>query len=268
MNYIRVVVITILATIFLAALAAPTLAPADYAVQFRESPNSPPCHRFILGTDELGRDRFSRLLFGSRVSLLLAPAAAALSTLLAALVGTVSGYVGGTWEKIIMTAVDVFQSLPWLFLLLTVRAMLPLDLPPVTSVVLTFTLLGLLGWATSARVICAGVRTVRNSGFMANARALGSPSRRLIAVQLLPNMTAVLWAQFLVSIPVFVLAEANLGMLGLGVSEPLPSLGGLMRELENISAVAGQPWRIVPLLVLVACVSGFQMLVSGREVKS
>jgi peptide/nickel transport system permease protein len=268
MKYIRVIVITVLATIFLAALAAPTLAPVDHATQFRENPNSPPSHRFILGTDELGRDRFSRVLFGSRVSLLLAPAAAALSTLLAALVGTLMGYVGGTWEKVVMAAVDLFLSLPWLFLLITVRAMLPLDLPPLTSVILTFTLLGLLGWAASARVICAGVRTLRNSGFMTNARALGCPSCRLIAVQLLPNMRPVLWAQFIISIPVFVLSEANLGMLGLGVSEPLPSLGGLLRELENISAIAVQPWRMVPLLVLVACVSGFQMLLGGREVKS
>jgi peptide/nickel transport system permease protein len=81
-------------------------------------------------------------------------------------------------------------------------------------------------------------------------------------------MRPVLWAQFIISIPVFVLSEANLGMLGLGVSEPLPSLGGLLRELENISAIAVQPWRMVPLLVLVACVSGFQMLLGGREVKS
>jgi peptide/nickel transport system permease protein len=266
MKYVRVIVITVVAAIFCAALAASTLAPANYAIQFRESPNSPPSHRFLLGTDELGRDRFSRVLFGSRVSLLLAPAAAAISTLLAALVGTVTGYLGGTWEKMMMAAIDLFLSLPWLFLLITIRAMLPLDLSPIMSVIVTFTLLGLLGWAASARVICAGVRALRHSAFMINARALGCHPRRLIAVQLLPNMRPILAAQFLVSIPVFVLAEANLGMLGLGVSEPLPSLGGLMRELENISAIAVQPWRLAPLIVLVACVSASQILVSGREV--
>jgi peptide/nickel transport system permease protein len=267
MKYILLIAMTILAIVFAAALAAPQLAPADYAMQFRENPNSPPSHRFILGTDELGRDRFSRVLFGSRVSLLLAPAAAALSTLLAAVVGSVMGYMTGTWAKLITAAIDLFLSLPWLFLLITVRAMLPLDLPPLISVVVTFTLLGFLGWAASARVVCAGVRSLRNSVFMKNARALGCPSYRLIAVQLVPNIRPVLWAQFLISIPVFILAEANLGMLGLGVSEPLPSLGGLVRDLENFSALALQPWRIVPLLVLIVCVSGFQVLVNGHEVK-
>jgi peptide/nickel transport system permease protein len=267
MRYVRIIAMTLLSVIFGAALLAPTLAPSDYAMQFREAPNSPPSTRFLLGTDELGRDRLSRVLFASRVSLLLAPAAAAISTLFAGVIGTVVGYLGGIVEKVMMAAVDLFMSLPWLFLLITIRAMLPLDLAPVVSVIVTFTLLGFLGWAASARVVCAGARTLRSSMFMLNARGLGCRSWRLIAFQLLPNLRLVLWAQFLISIPVFVLAEANLGMLGLGVTEPLPSLGGLMRELENLPTVPLQPWRLVPIAVLAACVSAFQIIVSGYEVE-
>lgn len=130
MRYVRIIAMTLLALLFAGALLASSLATANYATQFRETPNSPPCSRFLLGTDELGRDRFSRVLFATRISLLLAPTAAAISTLLAAVIGTTAGYLGGLWDKAMTAAVDLFMSLPWLFLLITVRAVLPLDLPP------------------------------------------------------------------------------------------------------------------------------------------
>jgi peptide/nickel transport system permease protein len=257
---VNAIAIGVLAIICVFALGGRVFAPAGYAKQFRESPNSPPSSRFLLGTDELGRDRFARLLFATRVSLLLAPVAAALSTLLAALVGTVAGFLGGLWEKLTMAASDVFLSLPWLFLLITVRAMLPLNLSPSLSVVITFALLGVLGWAATARVVCAAVRSICSSTFMLNARALGCSPQRLVGVQLIPNLRPILWAQFLVSIPVFILAEANLSMLGLGVPEPLPSLGGLIAELENVSVLHSQLWRLAPVAVLALCVGALQTL--------
>ncbi|HZU23696.1 MAG TPA: ABC transporter permease [Terriglobales bacterium] len=268
MTRLQFISVLLLIVTYSIALGAKLLAPADYAVQFRETPNQPPSAQFLLGTDELGRDRLSRLFYACQTSLLLAPAAAALSTLLAAIVGTAAGYTGGWFEKLTMAGVDLFLSLPWLFLIITVRAVLPLNVAPAISVLVTFAILGCLGWAASARVVCAGVRNLRSSGFMLNARALGCRRSRLLAMQLAPNVKPVLWAQFLVSIPVFVLAEANLSMLGLGVAEPLPSLGGLMRELENFSGLSAQPWRLAPLAVLVVCVSAFQVLSRGREVEA
>lgn len=268
MKRLQLIAVLLLVMVYGVALGAKILAPADYAMQFREAPNSPPSDRFLLGTDELGRDRLSRLFYACQTSLLLAPAAAALSTLLAAMIGTAAGYTGGWFEKLTMAGVDLFLSLPWLFLIITVRAVLPLDVAPSISVIVTFAILGCLGWAASARVVCAGVRNLRTSGFMLNARALGCQSWRLIAVQLAPNVKPVLWAQFLISIPVFVLAEANLSMLGLGVAEPLPSLGGLMRELENFSGLSAQPWRLAPLIVLFVCVSAFQAFTHGREAQA
>lgn len=264
MKLVKSIAIGLLAIIFVCALGGSVFAPAGYVKQFRENPNSPPSSRFLLGTDELGRDRFARLLFATRVSLLLAPAAAALSTLLAALVGTVAGFLGGLWEKLTMAAIDVFLSLPWLFLLITFRAMLPLNLSPSLTVVITFGLLGVLGWAATARVVCAGVRSIRSSTFMLNARALGCSPQRLVAIQLIPNLRPVLWAQFLVSIPAFILAEANLSVLGLGVPEPLPSLGGLIAELENVSTLNSQFWRLAPVAVLALCVGALQ-IVKGED---
>ena len=244
---------------------ASKLSPAYYSTQFREAPDAPPSHQFWLGTDELGRDRFSRLLYGGRISLLWAPAAAILSMFLAGTIGTAAGYLGGLSERAILAAIDVFLSLPWLFLLITARAALPLNVSPVLSVAITFGLLGLLGWAASARVVCSGVRMLKNSDFITMAKASGCSPSRIIVVQLMPNIRGILWAQFLVSIPVFILAEANLTILGLGVAEPLPSWGGLLRELDPHRASLHQPWRLAPLLVLMVTVWLFQISVSEDE---
>ena len=260
MKRIRQLAWVVLILAVLSSLAAEWIAPAPYARQFREAASAEPSKRFPLGTDELGRDRLSRLLYGSRISLLLAPAAALLSTLFAALVGGVAGFAGGRWERLLMRATDLFLSLPWLFLLLTVRAMLPLNVSPLASVVITFALLGLLGWAGPARVVRAGVRSFRGSDFVLQARACGCPRFRLLLVHLLPNLKPVLLAQFWISVPVFILAEANLGLLGLGVAEPLPSWGNLLRGLENFPAVKANPWMLAPALLLILVIGSLQVV--------
>jgi len=247
------------------AVFADQLAPAHYATQFREAPNSGPCRNHLLGTDDIGRDRFSRILYGTRISLLLAPAAALLSTLMAALIGGVAGYLGGFWARCAMEFTDLFLSLPWLFLLIMVRGLLPLDVSPLVSVMVTFLLLGLLGWAASARILCAGAAALRNSGFLLQARASGLRGTRLFAVHVVPNLKPVLYAQFWISIPVFILSEANLGMLGLGVVEPMPSWGSLLRELEGMLSLGEAPWKLVPLVLLILVVSSFELILTKQE---
>jgi len=246
-------------------LFADQLAPAGYAKQFRESPNAAPSRKHLLGTDDIGRDRFSRALYGTRISLLLAPAAALLSTLLAALIGGVAGYLGGFWARCAMGFTDLFLSLPWLFLLIVVRGFLPLDVSPVLSVLATFLLLGLLGWAASARILCAGATTIRNSDFLLQARASGLRRVRLFVFHVLPNLKPILYAQFWISIPVFILSEANLGILGLGVAEPMPSWGSLLRELEGMLSFAEAPWKLVPLVLLILVVSSFELVLTKQE---
>src|SRR5438552_16782772 len=158
MKKIRVLDIIVLVVTIGAALGANYLAPAGYEHQFRESPGASPSAQHLLGTDDLGRDRFARLLHGARVSLVLAPLAAAISTLLAAFFGGMAGYFGGWIERLSLVVVDLFLSIPWLFLLISVRAVLPLNISPQSSVIVTFLLLGFLGWAASARIICSGTR--------------------------------------------------------------------------------------------------------------
>ena len=266
MSVTRKVAWAILLIVIVAALGATWISPADYATQFREAPNAPPSRQHLLGTDEIGRDRFSRTLYGTRISLLLAPTAALLSTLMAALIGAVAGYLGGFWERLAMGVTDLFLSLPWLFLLITVRALLPLNVSPLVSVLVTFLMLGLLGWAASARVLCAAARSLRNSGWLLQARALGLHGARLFATHVAPNLKPILLAQFWISIPVFILSEANLGILGLGVAEPLPSWGSLLKELEGLTSLGDQPWKLAPLLLLILVVSSFQVVLSREEV--
>ena len=249
---------------FLIVVILAALLPAHYDRQFRDSLNAPPSRQFPLGTDDLGRDRFSRLVYGTRVSLLLATSAAILSCLVAAILGGVAGLAGGIADKLILGAADLFLSLPWLFLLLMVRAFLPLNVSPLVSVTITFLLLGALGWAAPARVVRAAVRKLRGSDFMLQARASGCSPQRLLWRHLMPNAMPILWAQLWITIPAYVLAETTLGMLGLGVMEPLPSWGNLLRELEG-GGIAGHPWLLAPVILLAAVVGSFQVVLQRED---
>ena len=265
MRTVRYIAVGLLSVIFLAAALSDWVAPAPYAQQFRDAPSSAPSRRFLLGTDELGRDRLSRLLYGTRVSLLLAPATALLSTLLAALIGGGAGYLGGRWDRLALRVIDLFLSLPWLFLLLMARAMLPLNVSPSVSITITFALLGLLGWAAPARIVRAGAQSLRSADFVLQARAYGCRGPRLLFAHVLPNLAPVLRAQFWISVPVFILSEASLGLLGLGVAEPMPSWGNLLRGLEGYSAAFSGPWVLAPVLLLFIVVSCLHLVFPGRD---
>jgi len=266
MKPLQKVAASILCVIFVLMALATFLLPAHYARQFRDIPNAGPSTAHPLGTDALGRDSLSRLLYGTRVSLLLAPAAALLSTFIAALLGSAAGLLGGWFERIVLAATDLSLALPWLFLLLVVRALLPLDVPPLVSVVIAFLMMGLLGWQASVCVICAAARGVRDSDFLLLARSSGCKPVRLLLRHVAPNLRPLFYAQFLISIPLFILTEANLSILGLGVMEPMPSWGNLMRGLEDFSVLSANPWRLVPLVLLVIVVMCFQLVLPSQEV--
>ena len=265
MNALRLPATALATILVVASLGGSFLSRFDYSVQDREQVNAGPSSKHWLGTDDLGRDRFARLLHGTRVSMLLAPAAAAVSVLLALTTGAAPGFVGGFSERAAKTAIDLFLSIPWLFLLLTVRAMLPLNTSPAVSVTITFLMLGVLGWAAPARILLARARSMRQSDFIVTARSIGVSPCRLLGRHVLPNLRPIMLAQFWISVPVFVLAEANLSLLGLGVAEPLPSLGSLLRELETVMSFRGDLCRFSALIMLVLIVSGMQLAVSERE---
>jgi peptide/nickel transport system permease protein len=252
-----------LGVIFAAGLFAGEISRYSYATQFREAPNAGPSTMHLLGTDSLGRDLFARVIYGTRVSLLLAPAAALLSTLIAAVLGGFAGLRGGWIEKAILAFADLALALPLLFVLVALRALLPLDVAPIVSVVATFFMLGLLGWPSSLRVVWAAARRVRQSDYFLFATALGYSRTRLLLRQVVPNLRPILLAQFWISIPVFILTEATLSMLGLGVMEPLPSWGNLLRGSEDFAFMVANPWKLAPLVVLMVAVICFQHILSS-----
>jgi peptide/nickel transport system permease protein len=264
MKAVRIVACSVLAAVGLAMLTPELWAPAGYETQFREYPDAAPSAKFPLGTDALGRDRLSRLMYGTRVSLLLAPAAALLTCVEAALLGGLAGFAGGWADHVIDSCLDMFLSLPWLFLLISVRACLPLNISPAASATITFLLLGMLGWAAPARVVRAAVQNLKHSDFLLQARATGCGRWRLLVRHVAPNLMPVLLAQFWVSVPVYILAEATLGMLGLGVTEPLPSWGSLLRDLES-GVVFSQPWQLAPALLLAVVIGCFQLVLPRED---
>jgi len=249
------------------SLASYWIAP-DYATQNRDSIQQPPSRQFLLGTDELGRDNLSRLLTGLRLSLLLATAGAACSCVLALLFGALSGFAGGLAETFLLNCISLVESVPWLFLFLTVRAMLPLNLSPAASIWITFAMLAVLGWTHAARVFQAAAHQFRNSDAIIYARSCGIAGWRLWFRQALPTLRPVSLTQFTILIPTFVLAEAGLGLLGLGVAEPLPSLGNLLRQLENRELVHANPVVLVPLGVLVVVMLCFRTACGDLEITS
>lgn len=263
-RFLRAISGGILCAVFAAGLFAGSLTRYSYALQFREAPNAAPSALHPMGTDSLGRDLLTRLVYGTRVSLLLAPAAALLATLIAGLFGGIAGLAGGWSEKVILSAADLSMALPLLFVLIALRALLPLEISPVVSVIATFLTLGALGWPAPLRVVWAATRSLRNSDFLLLARAGGCAPSRILLRHVMPNLRPVLCAQFWISIPLFILTEATLSMLGLGVMEPLPSWGNLLKGLEDFSSVRANPWMLSPLLLLVLVVICFQLILPAE----
>ena len=211
MTWLRVTAMGVLAVVFLAGLFAGTLAPAPYAKQFREEPDAAPSSLHWLGTDDLGRDRFSRVLYGTRISILLAPAAR-LS----------GGDFGGRclvacrlprWmDRARADGRRRFGPLPSVALLASRSPrMMPLNVAPIESVMITFLILGCLGWAAGARVVCAGASSLRHSDFALQARAQGCSEARLLWRHSLRICVRCCWHNSGFPYRVFILAEANLG---------------------------------------------------------
>jgi peptide/nickel transport system permease protein len=260
MKSIRRVSLALLLGIMLFGLLAPEIAPYSPEEQFREFTDAPPGPRFRMGTDELGRDRLSRLIYATRVSALLAPAAALCSIVLALAISSLIP----AWLASGLTTICL--SLPWIFLFIVLRAALPLNAGPAASVALTFGLMGVAGWAWPARVFTASILDIRQSGWLMQARAAGVPGRRIGLTYVWPHLRSLALAQFRILIPAYILSEASLGLIGLGVPDPMPSWGNLLRDLQHPDVVRANPWVLAPLGLLVIVMICMETLGPAREV--
>ena len=210
-----------------------------------------PTPLFLFGSDDFGRDLFSRLLFGGQISLFAGLLGAAFVVDARGRIGGAAGYYGGWVDEISMRAAELFLALPWLYLLFAVRMALPLDLAPTQAFLLVLVVIGVVGWARPARLIRGLVLSARARDYVAAARCLGASDPYLLRRHVLPQILGVLLTQAALLAPQYILAEVTLSFFGLGVGEPVPSWGNMLASLQRYHVVASYWWMFLPGLVMV-----------------
>ena len=213
-----------------------------------------PSAQHWLGTDDVGRDLFARLLYGGRTSLLVGFASAALGVVLGVPLGLLAGYKGGAWEYWIMRACDTFQSFPSIILVL---AMVSLLGPSVWNIIWV---IGGLGWASVARLVYSGTLSTKQTGYVEASRALGATDRAILFRTILPNVIAPVWAALPLKVVRAILSESSLSFLGVGIRTPQASWGNLIQYAASLPVLTGRPWVWVPpglcIILTVLCLQG------------
>jgi peptide/nickel transport system permease protein len=215
---------------------------------------------FVFGTDGFGRDVFSRVLYGGRISILCGLIATLVALGLGTTAGMLAGYYGGWVDRLLMRCGELFLALPWLYLLLAVRAVLPLHISTIQAFLLVVGIIGTMGWARPARLIRGVVLTARESGYVLAAKGFGASGAYLMRRHILPMTWSVILTQATILIPQFIRAEVTLSFLGLGIGEPAPSWGNMLAEARQYFAVVSHTWLLAPGLVLVPLLLGYFVL--------
>jgi peptide/nickel transport system permease protein len=219
-----------------------------------------PARLNLLGTDRFGRDQLSRLLYGARISLASGLLAAALAVALGLLAGAAAGFRGGWIDQALMRGSELFLALPWLYLLLAVRAILPLDLAPAGGFLAVVAVLGAVGWAGPARLVRGAVLSARGSDYVLAAQGFGASGAYVLRRHVLPRALGVALTQLALLVPQYVLAEVTLSFLGLGVAEPVPSWGTMLAELERYDVLLSDRWMLWPAVLLTGVVLSYHTL--------
>ena len=214
---------------------------------------APPSAQHWLGTDAVGRDVFSRLLYATRVSLSVGVLATVITTSIGIVLGLISGYFGGIPDMIIMRITDMVMSFPYMLLVLVAAAVFK---PGLMNVIL---ILGFLGWPGVARIVRGNVLSIRESGFVKSSQVAGMSKKYILFSEILPNAIApvLVFASSMVSMSI--LDEAALSFLGMGVQPPTASLGNMLGDAQSLTVLTNQPWLWVPpgvvIVVLVVAIS-------------
>jgi len=218
---------------------------------------------FLLGSDDLARDVFSRVLAGARLSLGVSLLAALIALVIGAMIGATAGYAGGPAETWLMRIADLVLVLPVVYVVLALRGVLPMALSPSQIFVALVGVFALVGWPSVARGVRGIVASERQSEYVEAARALGASGWRVIAHHLLPATRGFLGVQATLLVPAFIMAEATLSFAGLGFRPPAPSWGAMLQAAASVRTAADTPWLLAPAAAIVATVFVIHF-VSGR----
>lgn len=257
-NKLAVIGAVMLMFIILAALMAPWLAPYNPDEQQLLQQLQPPSAEHLLGTDTLGRDTFSRLLFGARVSLLVGFLSVAGSLLIGTVVGAIAGYYGGLIDAVLMRFVEVIMCFPTLFLLIMLVTIFQ---PSLYTLIAIF---AIFGWTGTARIVRGEFLTLRTREFVLAAKTQGVKSRKIIFSHILPNAMGPIIVGATLGIGGVILAEAGLSYLGLGVQPPTPSWGNMLSEAQNLQIMYTAWWYpLFPGLMIFISVLAFNFVGDG-----
>jgi peptide/nickel transport system permease protein len=219
---------------------------------------------YLLGADRLGRDLFSRLIYGTRISMSIGLVGVAISLVLGIVLGAVSGFYGGWVDTLIQRVIEVVSAMPTIPLWLGLAAAIPLTWSPATVYFVITLIVSLLGWTSLAREVRGRFLALRSEDFVTAARLDGSSEARLIFRHILPSLTSHILAVVTLAVPTMIVAETSLSFLGVGLKPPVVSWGVLLQDAQNIRTVATAPWLLIwPALAVVVAVLSFNFFGDG-----
>lgn len=249
-HHLAKISLVILVVVGLAALFAPVVAPYDPDAIVGTFSGAP-CKEFILGTDQIGRDVFSRLLYATRISLLVGILATVISTVIGVVLGLIAGYFGGVADMILMRFTDMVMSFPYILLVLVAAAIFK---PGLWSIIL---ILGFVDWPGVARLVRGNVLSLRETNFVKGNVVAWMPLRHILFSEILPNTVAPILVYATSVMAISMLDEAALSFLGMGVQPPMASLGNMLNGAQSITVLTSQPWLWLPpgIMIVVLVVS-------------
>ena len=251
---LAIVTILVLAVVFIPLFADLDPYTTDRAAGF----NKPPSDAHILGTDDVGRDLFARLLYGGRISLFVGITSTIISVLIGIPLGLIAGYFRGTAESIIMRTADAFMSFPSMVLILVLVAVFGPSILTVTVVI------GVLGWTDIAKLIYGNVLSIREREYIQAARAVGVSTKKILFSEVLPNAIPPVWANISFRVAGAILTESSLSFLGMGVQTPQASWGNIIFAAQNLLVLTARPWVwLPPGICIILVVIGFNFIGEG-----
>lgn len=249
----RLAGVALLMILILTAIAflAPSLTPYDRDAIDLLNRYKAPSAEHLLGTDQMGRDVLTRLLYGAQASLMVGLGSTSVSIVIGVVLGALSGYFGGWIDQLVMRIVDIFMCFPFFLMAIVMASILG---PSIYTVVIVS---GVLGWTSLARMVRAEVLSLKQREFVEAARALGLTSWDIIVTHILPNIVSIVVVNATLGIASGILGEAGLSYLGLGVKQPQPSWGNMLSAAQNMTALQFYPWMWIPpgIMILVTVLS-------------